>query len=100
MTILGDEIPSTAFNYGVNCRQSKLRLNSALIFTVTATSERRFAPLEGCLCPLGVMIIVLHSVLVQYFEPLIVYIFSFPVEIPLWQSKKHRKVNNDVFSKL
>ena len=50
MTILGDEIPSKAFNYGVNCHQIKLRPNSALIFTVTATSEGLFAPLEGCIC--------------------------------------------------
>jgi len=53
LTILGDEIPSEAFNYGVNSHQIKLRLNSALIFTVTATSEGLFVPLEGCLCHLG-----------------------------------------------
>jgi hypothetical protein len=29
MTILGDEIPWKAFNYGVYCHQIKLRLNSA-----------------------------------------------------------------------
>jgi len=86
MTILEDEIPSKASNYGVNCHLIQLRLNSALIFTVTATSEGLFAPLEGCLCLLGAIIIMLHSFLAQYFEPLIVYIFSFPVEIPLWQS--------------
>jgi len=86
MTILGDEVPSKACNYGVHCDQIKLILNSALIFTVAATSDGLFAPLEGCLCLLGVIIIVLLSFLAQYFEPLIVYIFSFPVEIPLWQS--------------
>jgi hypothetical protein len=47
VTILGDEIPFKAFNYGVNCHQIKLRLNSALIFTVTAMSEGLFALLEG-----------------------------------------------------
>jgi len=47
---------------------------------------------------LGVIIIVLHSFLAQYFEPSIVYIFSFPVEIPLWQSYKYLKANNYVFS--
>jgi hypothetical protein len=61
-----------------------IRLNSALIFTVTATSECLFAPLEECVCHLGPNIIVLQSFLAQYFEPSIVYIFSFPVEIPLW----------------
>jgi hypothetical protein len=85
-TILGDEIPSKEFNYRVNSHQIILRLISALIFTVTATSEGPFAPLEGCLCLLGVIIIVLHSFLAQYFEPSIVYMFSFPVEIPLGQS--------------
>ena len=86
VTILGDEISSKAFKYGVNCHQIELRLNSALIFTVTATSEGLFAPLEGCVCVLGAIIIVLHSFLAQYFEPSIVYIFSFPVAIALWQS--------------
>jgi len=86
VTILGDEIPSKVFNRGVNCDQIKLRLNSASIFTVTARSGGLFAPLEGCLCLLGVTIIVFHSFLPQYFEPSIVYIFSFPVEILLWQS--------------
>ena len=61
-------------------------------------SKGLFAPLEGCLCHLGTIIIVLHSFLAQYFKLSIVYVFSFPVEIPLWQSKKHRKANNDVFS--
>jgi hypothetical protein len=61
-------------------------------------SEGLFAPLEGCLCHLDAIIIVLHSSFAQYFEPSIVYIFSFQVEIPLWQSYKHRKANNDVFS--
>jgi len=75
-----------------------ITLNSALIFTVTAMSEGQFAPLEGCLCLLGAVIIVLHWFLAQYFEPSIVYIFSFPVEIPFWQSLKHCKANNDVFS--
>ena len=49
-------------------------------------SEGLFAPLEGCSCHLGAMIIESHSLLAQYFEPSIVYIFRFPVEIPLWQS--------------
>ena len=71
VTILGEEIPSKAFNYVVNCHQIKLRLNSALIFTVTATSEDLFAPVEGCLCLLGAIIIILHSVLAQYIEPLL-----------------------------
>jgi hypothetical protein len=75
-----------------------LKLHSALILTVTAMSEGQFAPLEGCLCHLDVIIIVLHLFLAQYFEPSIVYIISFPVEIPLWQSSKHRKANNDIFS--
>jgi len=82
----------------VHCHQIKLRLHLALIFTVTATSEGLFAPLEGCLCLHGAVIIVLHSFLAQYFEPSIVYIFSFPAEIPIWQSKTHRKANNAVFS--
>jgi len=98
VTILVDEIPSKPFNYGVNSHQIKLRLISALIFTVTATSEGLFAPLEGCLCLLGTIIIVLHSFWAQCFEPSIVYILSFPVKIPLSQSWKHRKANNDVFS--
>jgi hypothetical protein len=68
------------------------------MFTVTATSEGLFALLEGCLCHLVVVIIVLHSVLAQYFKPLIVYIFSFPVEITLGQSCKNHKVINHIFS--
>jgi hypothetical protein len=47
LTILGDEIPSKAFHYGVNCHQIKLNLNRSLIITVTATSEGLFAPLEA-----------------------------------------------------
>jgi hypothetical protein len=86
VTILWDEIPSKAFNYGVNCHQIKVRLNSALIFTVTAISEGLFAPLEVCLCLLGAIIIVLQWFLPQYFEPSIVYIFNFQMDIPLWQS--------------
>jgi len=86
MKILGDEIPSKAFNYAVNHHQIELRLIPALIFTVTAKSEGLFAPLEGCLCHLGVIPIVLHSFLKQYFKPSIVFIVHFPVEIPLWQS--------------
>ena len=82
--ILRDEIPLNAFNYGDTCHQITLILNSALIFTVTATSEGLFAPLEQCLCLLGVIIIVLHLFLEKCFEPSIVYIFCFPVEIPLW----------------
>jgi low temperature requirement protein LtrA len=61
-------------------------------------SEGLFALLEGCLGHLGAIIIVLHSFLAQYFEPSIVYIFSFLVEIPLWLSYKHRNANNDIFS--
>jgi hypothetical protein len=40
-----------------------------LIFTVTATSEGLFEPLERCLFHLGPILIVLHSFLAQYFEP-------------------------------
>jgi len=83
---VGDEIPSKAFNYGVNCHQINIRLNSPLLITVTATSGGLLSPLEGCLRLLGAMIIVLHSFLAQYFEPSIVYISSFPVEIIFWQS--------------
>jgi len=79
-------IPSKAFNYGANCHQIKDRFNSALIFTVTATSEGLFAPLAVCLCLLAVIIIVLHSFLAQYFKQSNLFIFSFLVEIPLWQS--------------
>jgi len=61
-------------------------------------SEGPFAPLEGCLCLLGQIIIVLRLFFAQYFEPSIVYIFSFLVEITLWQSEKHRSAKNDVFS--
>jgi len=86
VTILGNEIPSNAFNSGVNCHQIKHRFNSALISTVPATCEGLFAPLEVCLCLLGAIIIVLHLFLAQYFEPSNVYILSFPVEIPLLQS--------------
>jgi len=75
-----------------------IRLYSALIFTVTAKSEGLFAPLEGCLCFHGEVIIVLHSYSAQYFTPSIVYIFSFPVKTPLWQSLMHRNVNKDGFS--
>ena len=64
-TIRGDEIPSKAFNYGVNCHQINFRLNKALIFTVTATSEGPFAQLEVCLCNLAAIIIVLHSFFAQ-----------------------------------
>jgi len=84
VTILKDEIPSKALHYGVNRHQIKLSLKSALIFTVTATSEGLFAPLEGCLCLLGVIIIVLHSCLAQYVEPSIAYIFIFPNRNPPW----------------
>jgi hypothetical protein len=61
MTILGDKIPSKAFNDGVNCHQIILSLYSALIFTVTATSEGVFALLDGCLYLHGTVIIVLNS---------------------------------------
>jgi len=98
VTILGDEITWIAFNYGVYCHQIKLRLNSASIFTVTAKSEGLYAPLERSLRLLGSILIVLHSFLAQYFEPSIVYIFSFPTDIPFRQSYKPRNANNDVFS--
>jgi hypothetical protein len=75
----------------------KLRFHSALLFTVTAMSEGVFSPHEGCLSLLGTMIIVLHSFLAQFSEKSIMYIFSFPVEIPVWQSKKHPKANKEVF---
>jgi len=58
--------------------QIKHRLNWAMIFTVTATSEGLFAQLEGYLCHPSTIIIVLHWLLARYFEPLIVYIFRFP----------------------
>jgi hypothetical protein len=61
-------------------------------------SEGLFALLEGCLCKLGAIIIVLHAFLARFFEPLIVYIFSFPVEIPLWQSYMDHNANKEVFS--
>jgi hypothetical protein len=86
MRILGDKIPSKAFNYGVDCHQIKPRLNSSLIITVTEMSECVFPPLEGCFCLLGAIIFILHSFLAQYFETSIVYIFRFPMEIPLRQS--------------
>jgi len=59
--------------------------------------ESVFAPLEGCLCFLGAVIMVLHLFLAQYFEPSIVYIVSFPAEILLWQCQKHCKANNEGF---
>jgi hypothetical protein len=86
MTILGNKIPSKSFNSGVNCNKIKLRLSSALLFTVTATCEGLFSPLEECFIHLGTIIIVLHSFLAQFLEPSIVYIFYVPVEILLWQS--------------
>jgi hypothetical protein len=98
VTILGNEIPWKAFNYWVHYHQIQLRLNSAFIFPVTATSEGLFAPLEGSLCLLGAIRIVLHLFLAEYFEPSIVCIFTFQMEIPLRQSQKHRIANNDVFS--
>jgi len=69
MRILRDEIPSKEFNYAVNRPQIILRLNSTLIFSVTATSEGPFPPLEGSLCLIGPIIIVLHLFLAKYFEP-------------------------------
>ena len=86
LMILGEEISWKAFHHGVHWHQIKFRLNSALIFTVTAMSEGLFAPLEGCLFILGAIMVVFHSFLAQYFETSIVYIFCFPVELPLWQS--------------
>jgi hypothetical protein len=86
VTILADVISSIAVNYGVNCHQIILRLNSALMFTVTAMAEGLFAPHEDCFCLCGAFIIVLHSFLAQNFETLIVYIFSFQVETSLWPS--------------
>jgi hypothetical protein len=58
-------------------------LHSALIFMGTATSEDLLAPLAGCFSLVGAVITVLHSCLALYFEPLIVYILSSLVEIPL-----------------
>jgi len=46
-------------------------------------SEGLFAPLEGSFCLLGELLIVLHWLLAQYFEPSIVYISIFLVVIPL-----------------
>jgi hypothetical protein len=60
-------------------------------------SKGLFAQLEGCLGLLGVIIIILHLLLAQYFKQSIVDIVSFPVEIPLWQSEKHHQAINDVF---
>jgi hypothetical protein len=97
MTILGDDIPSKVFNSGVHYHQIKPRLNSALISTVTATSDGLFAQRDGCLGLLGTILIVLNLMLAQYFKPSNVYIFSFVIEIPLWQSQKHRTMNNDAF---
>jgi len=65
MTLLGDEIPCNAFNYGVNCQLIKLRLTSALILTVTVMSEGLFTLIEGCLFLLGTIIMVLHLILAQ-----------------------------------
>jgi hypothetical protein len=73
-----------------------IRLNVTLIFTVTPTSEDLFAPLEGCLCLLQMAITILHSFFAQYIEPSIVSIFSFSMVIPLWDSWKHCKANNDI----
>jgi len=97
LTILANEIPSKALNYGVNCHQIKVRWNWAFIFTFTAMSEGLFAWLEGYLCHLGGNIIVLQSFRPQLFKSLIVHSFSCPVETTLWQSEKHHKPNNDVF---
>jgi len=96
VTILGDGIPWNQLNHWLNCHRIKLRSNSALIFTVTATSGGLFALLEGCLCVLGATIIELHSFLAQYIEPLIVFMFRIPVDNCLWQSWRHCKANNDV----
>jgi hypothetical protein len=86
VTIFGDKIPWEAFNYGVHCHQIKLGINSALIFTVRAMSDGLFTLLEGYSCLLSASIIVLHWFLAQYFEPSIVYIISFPADVPLRQS--------------
>jgi len=59
-------------------------------------SEGLFAPLKGFFCLLGMVLSVLHMLMAQYFERSIGYIFHFPVKIPLRQSSKHRKANNDV----
>jgi hypothetical protein len=75
-----------------------LRLNSALIITVTPTFEALVAPLEWCLYLLGTVVVPLHSVLAQFFEPSIVFIYSCPVEIPFWQREMYRKATNDEFS--
>jgi len=98
VTIPGDETPLNEFDYGVNCHQIEVRLNSAFIFTVTAMSGGLFEPPEGCSSLLGAIIIVLPSFFAKYFEPSIVYIFSLLVEIPLGQSEQHCKANYDVFS--
>jgi len=86
VTIHGDKFPCKAFYHGVHCHHIKLILTSASIFTVTATSEAQFELLEGSLCILGSILIELQTFLAQYFETSIVYIFNFPLEIPLCQS--------------
>jgi len=98
VTRLDDKIPLTPFNYGVNCYPSELRINSAMIYSITATSEGLFASAQGCLCLLDAIIIGLHSVFAHIIEPSIVSIVRFPAQIPLSPSQMHRKVNNDVSS--
>jgi hypothetical protein len=90
-------IPSQASKYGVNCDHIKLRLNSALVFAVTAKSEGQLAPHEGCLCHYGTINVAWNLYLAKYFEPSFVHIFSFPLEIPLSHTYNHQEPDNDVF---
>ena len=60
--------------------------------------EGLFGPLEGCLGLPAAIIVVLHSFFAQYIERSIVYIISFPVDIPVPQGYNHCKANNHVFS--
>jgi hypothetical protein len=99
-TIHREAIPCTAFYYGDKCHEIKLRVNSALIVTVTVKSEGVFAPLEWCLCHLDSIIIVMNLLLTQYSPPCIVYVFSFSVDIPASQNRHRCKANNDIFSML
>jgi hypothetical protein len=98
VTIIGDEIRWKEFNYSVNSHLINLRSNSSLIFTVKATSDGHIALLEGCLCFCDAIIIVFHSFWVQYFKPLIWYIFSISVENPLWEWWMHCNAKNIAFS--
>jgi len=92
-TWTADGLPGAIANTQVNCHQIELIIDIYCYSDVWII----FAPLEGCLYILAAVILVLHSFLAHYFEPSIVCIFSFPVDIPLWQSGKHPKATNDVF---